>query len=469
MFRLGFLQITYFVGNPNPIPRILASTAYQSMLYAIVKQRSRISTRTSLLRAACKLSFKFRLGLIAITAAVTLVARTEDRSLMHFRVMWMHDPAEKAVVSWTTPTAGEKHTVYYDTESRQARLDDYSHKEDASHNGRFTTVDDDEGTPEGFYHHALLEDLQPATKYYLTMVSDGHSSREYHFITAPDDDREIKLLFGGDSRRPPSLPEPHLDRKAMNKRIASLVEEHPGIIALAHGGDYCSRAEWRFMRDWLSDHELTITEAGRILPIIPARGNHDRAIVFEEMFYWPDRDHDYYYATELSKRAVLLTLNTEISHAGDQREWLEEELKRQRENPGKWILAQYHVPAYGSVKSYQQGESQRLHWVPLFEEYQVDLVCEADHHSLKRTVPIYQDQRDDERGIVYIGDGGLGVPQRTPDATRWYLQEPGMTASVHNVHFLELQHDELRGRAIGIEGEVLDEFTITPKAVAAGR
>jgi hypothetical protein len=381
-----------------------------------------------------------------------------ERSLMHFRVLWMHDPAREAVISWSTPAAGENHTVYYDVEPRDGRVEAYVQQVEATHNGRFTMTGEDEGTPEAYYHHAHLDGLEPATTYHLVMTSDGKVSREFHFVTAPDDERSVKLLFGGDSRRPPSLPEPHEDRKAMNRRIAALVEEHPDIVALAHGGDYCSRAQWRFMADWLSDHELTITESGRLLPIIPARGNHDREIVFEEMFYWPGREHNYYYTTALSKRAVILTLNTEISHAGDQRDWLEEELRRQRSRPGKWVLVQYHVPSYGTVKSYQQGESQRRHWVPLFEEFQVDLVCEADHHSLKRTVPIYEDKADPERGVMYIGDGGLGVPQRTPDTTRWYLQEPGMVTSAHNVHLLEFGKDELRGWAIGMEGAVLDRF-----------
>lgn len=399
-------------------------------------------------------------GLLLVAACLPGNTQPSDRSLMHFRVLWMHDPAHQAVVSWTTPSAGREHTVHYDTQPRQGRAEAYAHRVDASHNGRFTTVDDDEGTPAGYYHHAPLMNLAPDTTYYLVMASDGEVSREFHFVTAPDDGRPVKFLFGGDSRRPPSLPEPHLDRRAMNRRVAALVEEHPDILALSHGGDYCTRAEWRFMSDWLLDHELTTTASGRLLPIIPARGNHDRDVVFEEMFHWPDREHDYYYTTALSERAVLLTLNTEISHAGDQREWLEAELERQQAQQDKWVLVQYHVPAYGSVKSYQQGESQRRHWVPLFEEFQVDLVCEADHHTLKRTVPIYQDQEDPERGIVYIGDGGLGVPQRTPNADRWYLQEPGMVMSAHNVHLLELDHEEIRGTAFGLDGEVLDQFTV---------
>lgn len=398
-----------------------------------------------------------------------MLAAPPPSPMMHFRVMWMHDPSEKAVVSWTTPVAGESHAVHYDIQSRQARLADYAHRTVASPSIKFTMETTDAGTPEGWGQHVLLQGLKPSTTYYFVMVSDGRVSREYHFVTAPDDDRPLKLLYGGDSRRPPSLPEPHLDRRSVNRLIAALVEEQPDILALAHGGDYCSRAEWRFMTDWLSDHELTITGAGRILPIIPARGNHDRHVGFEEIFFWPGRTHDYYYTTALSRKVALVTLNTEISRVGDQRDWLEAELARQRVGADKWLVAQYHVPAYGSVKSYEQGTLMRQHWVPLFEQNRVDLVCEADHHMLKRTVPIYQDKHDPERGIVYIGDGGLGVPQREPDLTRWYLKSPGLAFAAHHVHLLEFAEQELRVTAIGLNREVLDQFVVKSKALPAGR
>lgn len=269
-------------------------------------------------------------ALAAVLLGGSAFAAHSAPHLMHFRVLWMHDPSEKAVISWTTPVEGSSHAVHYDIQPRKAVPADYAHRTEAAANGKFTMEATDAGTPEGWYHHVLLQDLQPATTYYFVMVSEGRVSREFHFITAPDDGRPVKLLFGSDSRRPPSLPEPHLNRRAMNRLIAGLVEEHPDILAFAHGGDYCSRAEWRFMSDWLSDHELTITRAGRILPIIPARGNHDRHVGFEEIFFWPGRSHDYHYSTALSNRAVLLTLNTEISRAGNQRDWLETELIRCR-------------------------------------------------------------------------------------------------------------------------------------------
>jgi len=411
------------------------------------------------------LSILFLLRSFATAEAEELgtVSESMARPFMHHRVMFMHEPSTKAAVAWTTADElFDSHGVYWDTASRGGDLEKYAFKTNAIHSQPYTLIpkDKENKVPNNIGHSVLLEDLKPATTYYLVFVSGKYKSREFHFVTAPDDDRPFQLLFGGDSRRGPQWPEVHEDRRQVNQLMAGLLEEHPGIIALAHGADYCAKAEWTFMTDWLSDHELTTTKDGRLLPIIPARGNHDRGITFEEMFYWPKREHNYYYATDLTKGAVLLTLNTEISHAGDQRDWIAKTLKEYRSGEPRWVIAQYHVPAYGSVKEYAQGESQRQHWVPLFEEFQIDLVMEGDHHSLKRTVPIYQDKENAEKGIVYIGDGGLGVPQRDPDTTRWYLQAPGMTSNGHHVHLIEFTDEMIKGTAIGLERKILDQFEI---------
>ncbi len=409
-------------------------------------------------------------ALFALTSAAPVTAtelgtveEAADRPFMHHRVMFMHEPSTKAAVAWSTADAlFDSHVVYWDTEPRHGDVGKYAFKTNGVHSHPYTLTPDDRGNkiPGNIGHHVLLEGLKPATTYFLVIVSGEHQSREFHFVTAPDDDRSFKLLFGGDSRRGPKWPAVHEERRRMNSLMAGLLEENPDIIALAHGADYCAKAEWTFISDWLSDHEMTTTKDGRLLPVIPSRGNHDRGITFEEIFYWPRRDHDFHFATDLTGGAVLLTLNTEISHAGDQRDWLASTLKRYRSGAPRWILTQYHIPAYGSVKEYAQGESQRQHWVPLFEEFQVDLVMEADHHSLKRTVPVYQDKENAAKGIVYIGDGGLGVPQRDPDTSRWYLQAPGVSGNGHHVHLLEISDEKIRGSAIGPGRQVLDEFEI---------
>lgn len=417
-------------------------------------------------------SVSFSLALCAVCAAAeaplakseTLPESTEPR---HVRVLWMESPATQAVISWSTTLPGKSHEARLDTAPRDGALRRYATRVRQVHSGEYTRTRDDlaYGEPPLHYHHALVEGLTPATTYYFVVASDDSVSREYHFTTAPDDGRDVRVLFGGDSRIGGSEPYLHEDRRAINRRMAALAEEHADVIAFLHGGDFYQRAELRYMRPWLTDHELTITTSGRVVPIVVARGNHDRAVGFEEMFHWPGKEHEYHYATQLTGKVALVTLNTEISLAGNQSRWLGRTLKRLRPE-NEWLVTMYHKPAYPSVRGWSDGADRRHYFVPHFEENDVDLVLESHDHALKRTLPI-RDGGPHPRGITYIGDGGLGVPQRTPDPTRWYLQAPGIVNSVHHVHLLEFTKESLRGRAFGIDGEVLDDFTLAPQPTEA--
>lgn len=396
-------------------------------------------------------------------ATCALPSVASGAGIEHARVLWVADPSTEAVVSWTTREPGESHRVHFDTMPRHAKPADYAHRADSFKDGMFTMEQEDEKwVKPGYYHHVRLADLQPATVYHFVIASDGQVSREFHFVTAPADDREFAMLFGGDSRIGGGTPVAHNDRRKMNERMASLLKANPRILALLHGGDYCQTAHWRFMDAWLSDHERVITDQGRMLPIIPVRGNHDMQVGFEEAFPLPDGARDYYGSIRLSSEVALVTLNTEISLGGDQKRWLGDELQRLRPQH-RWLFAAYHRPAYPSVRSPQDGASRRRHWVPLFEKHNIDLVCESHDHALKRTLPIRDGEPDHENGIVYIGDGGLGVPQRTPDPTRWWFGAEGFTKPTHHVQMLEFGRESLRVRAFGMEGDTLDDFRIHPR------
>jgi hypothetical protein len=104
------------------------------------------------------------------------------------------------------------------------------------------------------------------------------------------------------------------------------------------------------------------------------------------------------------------------------------------------------------VKSPGRAKS---HWQPLFDEFRVDLVLESDGHVLKRTVPLFGDEPAED-GVVYVGEGGLGVPQRSPRGGRWYLEPPGMARSAHHVWVVRCGAEQLEMVAIGIDGEELD-------------
>lgn len=386
------------------------------------------------------------------------------QAIEHIRVTWFENPQSEAVVSWTSRTPEKKFTLHWDTSSQQGKISNYPNQETPFQSGQFTMTSKDEGKVKpGFFHHVHLTELTPATAYHF-IVSDGENhSKKFHFFTAPANDQPIKLIFGGDSRIGGSEPYEHTDRQKMNDRIRALFERNPEVVAFLHGGDYCQRAEWRYLDPWLTDHDRVHARSGRLLPIIPLRGNHDTQIGFEEMFPSPGLDRSYYFTSQLSSEVAIICLNTEISTGGDQKKWLEKMAPETRQNH-RWALAAYHRPAYPSVRNYQDGASRRKNFIPALENNFFDLICESHDHALKRTVPIFQGKPNPERGIVFIGDGGLGVPQRKPDPSRWYFDDrKAVATATHHVHIIEFSADEMAVRAYNMRGRTVDKFDISSK------
>lgn len=363
-----------------------------------------------------------------------------------WRLVWTTDPATSAKLIWNTAESGKEHAVLV------GKRGENKLPVKAQINGQYG------GNPL-YFHQVQLTDLTPETTYEVQMVSDGQKSPTFFFITAPDRDRPFSLLFGGDSRSSSKT------RREMNKLMARLVAEGAGdddlsndILALAHGGDYIvsgkSFSQWL---QWMVDHELTVSKDGQLLPIIPARGNHDGGPLYDQVFGFPKNDSNYY-TTKLADQLTFITLNSEISASGDQAKWLESQLEDARPK-SRWLLAQYHRPAFPAVKS---PGSALQHWVPLFEKYNVDLVCEADGHNIKRTVPIRNNEHD-KTGVVYIGEGGLGVGQRSPKTDRWYLKSPGMASKGHHVQMLSFSAENLDYKCITLESGITDRYSRSPR------
>ena len=396
----------------------------------------------------------FAIGFCLVFASCAFADSGENQNPYapkHLRVSWTADPATSATISWSSLKPTNQSFVKYRVKNSNEK---YSIT--PATQGRFLSEKD-----ELHYHHGHIADLAPDTMYEIQITDDERTSAAYFFTTASGIDRSFSLLHGGDSRSDQTT------RQKMNLMIAGLVKAScednnlgNDILALAHGGDYVADgsnlSQWS---KWMDDHELTIGADGRMLPVIPARGNHDKSEIFNQVFGFKEK-HKNYYALNLNPTVRFVTLNTEISTAGDQAKWLNRELKKSRPKH-RWVLSQYHRPAYPAVKA--PGTALQS-WVPVFEKYNVDLVCEADGHNIKRTIPIRGNVQDPE-GVVYIGEGGLGVAQRTPKVDRWYLQPPGMSDSASHVFVLSFEADSLKGKCIRLDQTVADEFTLKPRKI----
>lgn len=403
-----------------------------------------------------------------------------------WRLTMKDDPTSMATLSWSTFLPDGEHILYYGRRSSVGNLNGYENRVVCQRNGKYSDeakkkrrrkkpsqhqahseeeerarVDAKENQapkPTAYYHHARLSGLKSATKYYLTMVSNGVASEEFHFYTAPADRNRLVFLHGGDSRSGIAA------RSQMNRLISELMSVRPEICALVHGGDYVntgrSYEEWE---RWLSQNELITTDENRLVPIIPAKGNHDRGKLIGEIFdFESDGDDDpiYYYDIQFGNHLSMVILDTNIAGTGAQEAFLTDALARLRPK-ARWLTAQYHRPLYPAVKT---PSAHKKVFVPLFENYDLDLALESDGHTIKRTIPIRKGQKD-PTGVVYVGEGGLGVSQREPKSDRWYIN-PEEGAYVNQGHHLMLIAADVKMltiEIIGIDGRVLDESVINAR------
>ncbi len=361
----------------------------------------------------------------------------------HVRIIWSTNPQSEASIAWSSTSLGKKHVIYYDTEPRKT-LADYRFKKVQDREGAYIGTDKPSTT--FYYHHAQLSDLKPWTTHYFTIVGHKGNSQEFHFITAPDNpDQSFKFIAGGDSRSN------RVNRRNINKLIAQQAAADKEIIALCHGGDYVddgtSIHQWMA---WLKDHAHCTTPTGRLLPIIPTRGNHEeKGELYNQIFDTPG-GKDNYFALLLSPSVLLITLNTNIPTAGVQKTFLDSTLAKHQKV--RWQLANYHSPVFPAFKPPHFAQ---MNWVPLFEKYNLDVAIECDGHLIKRTVPIRQHKHAKD-GVVYVGEGGFGVDQRKPDTNLWYLKAPAKTGSDHHIQLFSFDKDTLNFKVLLLGGKEFD-------------
>jgi len=382
-----------------------------------------------------------------ISLFLSLNAFSKNHPLKHLRVIWHEHPSKNAVIAWS----GQKRTRGQFLKLTRQEKRGKSTKSLSIRSQRALGI-------KPYLHSVSLNDLQPNSKYTFSIFKNGSESKNYYFVTPPKKGETFKLLFGGDSRSD------RKKRQEINASIQTYFAKNSDVMALVHGGDFISNGySWKQWDAWLEDYQMTILNDGRILPIVPTRGNHEmRSNLFNKIFFWKKglSMRSNYFVTRFGELS-LFTLNTNISHGGMQRAWLNRVLNEESKSQ-KWLVANYHRPAYPAVK--KSGRAKK-HWVPLFEKYGVDLVFESDGHTLKRTVPIFQEKRNDKKGIVYLGEGGLGVNLRKQKMQdKWYFQSPGYAKSAYHFFSLDVSRKKLKVDVISPTNlKILDSLSFNPR------
>ncbi|MEB4210526.1 metallophosphoesterase family protein [Mycobacterium sp. 94-17] len=309
-------------------------------------------------------------------------------------------------------------------------------------------------------NHARLTGLTPDTDYVYAAVHDGAEPEQGTVRTAPTGRKRLLFTSFGDQSTPALAKMP--DGRYATDNIGSpaaadttMAIERMGPLFNLVNGDLCyanlARDRVRTWSDWFDNN----TRSARYRPWMPAAGNHENELgngpigfgAYQAYFAVPDSGSSpqtrgmWYSFTAGSVRVISLS-NDDVAFqdggnfyvhgysGGEQKRWLATELAAARQDPDiDWIVVCMHQTAISTADRTNGADlGIREEWLPLFDQYRVDLVlCGHEHHyershPLRGTLgtdtrtPIPVDTRNDlvdaTRGTVHmvIGGGGTSAP-----------------------------------------------------------
>jgi hypothetical protein len=298
------------------------------------------------------------------------------------------------------------------------------------------------------------------------------------FSTLPPNlNRPVKFISGGDI-----YGGDHVNLMTEMCRIAAARDPEfallGGDIAYVNNEPKAADRWFNFFQVW---GDTMKTTDGRLIPVIPAIGNHevhgdtyeirggapnrgvstDRALFFYTLFSFPGRPG--YKAIDVGDYLSIIALDSFHSNPvpGAQTDWLRGVLASRRAVP--YVVPFYHVPAYPSYRSFAGAISVavRANWVPLFDEAGVRFAFENHDHAYKVSHPLRGGEKHAD-GTRYLGDGAWAVNAREvrPLAESPYLER---ALSRNHVFVVTLHRDRADFVAIDPQGVEFDKFSIKSK------
>lgn len=385
-----------------------------------------------------KLNLMLRKPFIAVFFLLCFTFSAKDALALaeKFRIIWQGDPSSSAVIAWNQ-ASGDNPVLYLDVNDFGNKTGEY---------GVSKRPDQIQVAKNMNNHFVRLEGLIPNMTYYFIIKDSEGLSKRMFFTTAPNTpDQRLSIIAGGDSRN-------FKNARCEANLLVSKLRPH----CVMFGGDFTESSTPEQWQEWLDDWQLTISKDGRVTPIIVARGNHEENNqVLTDLFDL--RASNAYYALNLGGNLVrIYTLNSMIPVGGEQRDWLERDLR----NNGNmtWKIAQYHHPMRPHTERKPEKNDQVAYWAPLFHKFNVNLAIECDAHVVKSTFPIRPDNgpgsdegfiRDDESGTVYVGEGCWGAPLRENNDDKSWTRASG---SFNQFNWIFIDRHKIEVRVIQTDG-----------------
>lgn len=255
-----------------------------------------------------------------------------------------------------------------------------------------------------YIHHIELTGLLAGTLYHYRCGDSVNGwSQDYTFKTSSTPDTPFLFGVAGDSQERTNV------RRAVKNNLKTY---SPDFSILA--GDAVTTGPDQLQWDvWFTIMQDLIARS----PRMQCLGNHeDNAQQYFDQFSFPvngaesGNNAEAYYSFNYNN-AHFICLSTEMDQAGLQRAWLQNDLSAASSDPSiLWKFVYYHRPVYTWASGHEPNTNGRTAWVPLFEQYRVDMVFSGHCHVFEESHPIKAGVRSTEAagGVRYITTGGSG-------------------------------------------------------------
>ena len=397
--------------------------------------------------------------LLVVVCALAPVAGRAQTEVTGIYLTWRDDPATTITVNWLSLYAEAPETVWY--------------RRGAAEWTRAQGVSKPV-PPSGLWvRRVQLRELEPDTVYEIAVRAAAPTGTQgvHTFRTMPRElRRAVSFVTGGDMMHTREMVD------VMNKQAGRLDPDFALLGGdLAYGDNVDATRLVDFFQSWMIHAR---GRDGRLIPMVAVIGNHEvaggyrgrpdvEASQFYTLFDFPGGKARH--VLDFGSYLSLVNLDSEHTEAieGTQAAWLGETLAARTRQT--FLFACYHFPAYGTAKAPGAGKlpidnprsiAIREHWMPHLERYGVTAVFENDHHNFKRTHRLRGHRRDDQNGLLYLGDGAWGVRTRTVPslADAWYLAKAEPIR--HLFHVVLQPSGRARIVAVNDQGEIFDEVNL---------
>lgn len=311
------------------------------------------------------------------------------------------------------------------------------------------------------YHHSVVfNSLEPDVLYAYRVGDNQHFGEWNQFITASEKPKPFTFLYFGDVQ--------NQIQSMCSRGFRAAFQKQPDAGFWLFAGDMVNSGDDD--KEW-GEFFNAMGWIPRTIPLMLLPGNHeypDRRFIplgdykisklWRPHFTLPENGPKGLEETVFSFEYqgvcfVMLNGNEQIEK---QAEWLEKILSNNRQH---WIIVAIHQPVYSTSKRRNRTVFQKR-FVPIFDQFSVDLVLQGHHHAYSRTFPLRNNQRvpDGKKGTVYVIS--VAGPKFYPISSRYdhLMAKTGGRESLFQA--IRVDANTLQYTAYTIMKEVYDSFEI---------